>query len=73
MHLQLIISDGWLSDTMQSMTFETASQFHVYIVGLRLCLNNSNLNVKALVGAFYQKKALIGAFSVIVKSSGTFG
>ena len=31
------------------------------------------LNVKALVGAFNQEKALVGAFSVIVKSSGTFG
>jgi len=29
--------------------------------------------VKALVGAFNQEKALVGAFSVIVKSSGTFG
>ena len=27
------------------------------------------LNVKALVGAFNQEKALVGAFSVIVKSS----
>ena len=34
---------------------------------------NSVLNVKALVGAFNQEKALVGAFSVIVKSSGTFG
>ena len=32
-----------------------------------------NLNVKALVGAFNQEKALVGAFSVIVKSSRTFG
>ena len=29
--------------------------------------------MKALVGAFNQEKALVGAFSVIVKSSGTFG
>ena len=35
------------------------------------CLNNF-LNGKALVGAFKQKKALVGAFSVIVKSSRTF-
>ena len=34
------------------------------------CLN-SVLNVKALVGAFNQEKALVGAFSVIVKSSCT--
>ena len=37
------------------MTFETGAQFNVY------------LNVKALVGAFNQEKALIGAFPVIVK------
>ena len=29
--------------------------------------------MKALVGAFNQEKALVGAFSVIVKSSRTFG
>ena len=29
--------------------------------------------MKALVGAFNQEKALVWAFSVIVKSSGTFG
>ena len=40
---------------------------------LALCLNSFVLNVKALVGSFYQEKALIGAFSVIVKSSRTFG
>ena len=39
---------------------------------------NSVSNVKALVGAFNQEKALVGAnlvgaFSVIVKCSGTFG
>ena len=34
---------------------------------------NNVLNVKALVGAFNQEKALVGAFSVIAKSSGTFG
>ena len=32
-------------------------------------LLKSALNVKALVGAFNQEKALVGAFSVIVKSS----
>ena len=32
-----------------------------------VCLN-SVLNVKVLVGAFNQEKALVGAFSVIVKS-----
>ena len=30
-------------------------------------LTNSVLNVKALVGAFNQEKALVGAFSVIVQ------
>ena len=35
----------------------------MYIV---YCLN-SVLNVKALVGAFNQEKALVGVFSVIVK------
>ena len=38
---------------------------------LALCVN-SVLNMKALVGAFNQENALVGAFSVIVKSSGTF-
>ena len=42
-------------------------------VRLAYCLN-SVLNVKALVGAFNQKKALVGAFSVIVKTDrGTDG
>ena len=34
---------------------------------------NSVLNVKAIVGAFNQERALVGAFSMIVKSSRTFG
>ena len=39
------------------------------IVALRTQLHslNSVLNVKALVGAFNQEKALVGAFSVIVQ------
>ena len=32
----------------------------------------SVLNVKVLVGAFNQEKALVGAFSVIVKTDGSF-
>ena len=36
-------------------------------------VQHSVLNVKAVVAAFNQEKALVGAFSVIVKSSGTFG
>ena len=38
---------------------------------LALCLN-SVLNVKALVGAFNQEKAQVGAFSVILKTDGSF-
>ena len=34
--------------------------------------NNSDLNVKAIVGALNQEKALVGAFSVIVKTDGSF-
>ena len=35
---------------------------------------NSVLNLKALVGGFYQEKDLVGAFSVIVKTGcGTDG
>ena len=48
------------------MTFASASQFHFYLPW------DSVLNVKALVGAFNQEKALVGAFSVIyLKSSRT--
>ena len=36
------------------------------------CGLNSVLNVNAPVGAFNQEKALVGAFSVIVKSDGSF-
>ena len=44
------------------MTFVPVSQFHIY-----LPVKHSVLNVKALVGALNQEKALVGAFSVIVK------
>ena len=37
-----------------------------------MCLN-SVLNVKALVGAFNQEKALVGAFSVITNLRMQFG
>ena len=33
---------------------------------------NSFFNVKTLVGTFNQEKALVGAFSVIVKTDGSF-
>ena len=35
-------------------------------------LRYSVLNVKGLVGAINQEKALVGAFSVIVKTDGSF-
>ena len=49
------------------MIVASASQFHVYYLVnacLAYCLN-SVLNVKAVVAAFNQEKALVGAFSVI--------
>ena len=48
------------------MTFALMSQFHILDVCacLAYCLN-SVLNVKAVVAAFNQEKALVGAFSVI--------
>ena len=50
------------------MIIGSRTQFHVERPWCqRLCLN-SVLNVKALVGAFNQEKALVGAFSVIVKT-----
>ena len=55
--------------------FTPVSQFLVNLSFLGACSAkylNSVLNVEALVGAFKQEKALVGAFSVIVKSSQTF-
>ena len=60
------------------MTFESASQFHVYLLwGQRMEYRSTSVqhsvlivsvfNVKALVGTFNQEKA-----SVIVKFPGTF-
>ena len=47
------------------MTFASRTQFHVERpLGQRPF---SVLNVKALVGAFNQEKALVGAFSMIVQ------
>ena len=51
-------------------TFASVSQFHIYLLLVNACLAlclNSVLYVKALVGAFNQEKALVGAFSVIVQ------
>ena len=49
-----------------------ASQFHIYLPWINTCLAyylNSALNVDALVGTFNQEeKALVGTFSVIVKT-----
>ena len=50
------------------MIFALASQFHIYLLCLGAWCFNSVLNVKALEGAFNQEKALVGAFSAIVKT-----
>ena len=54
------------------MIITSASQFHVYLQwGQRLfsiVSFNSVLNVEAVLAAFNQEKALVGAFSVIVKT-----
>ena len=50
------------------MIIVSASQFHVYLPWgqcLFSIVSNSVLNVKAVVAAFNQEKALVGAFSVI--------
>ena len=63
------------------MIIAPGTQFHVYLpwgqhlfsIVSKQCLN-SVLNVIALVGTFNQEKALVGAFSVIVKTDcGTDG
>ena len=48
------------------MTHPTHPNFTSTYRGLTKCLN-SVLNVKALVGAFNQKKALVGVLSVIAQ------
>ena len=58
------------------MTFAPATQFHVYLPWGQCLFSivDSVLNVKALVGTLNQEKALLGAFSVIVKTGcGTDG
>ena len=50
--------------------FSSASQFMSTYCGVNICLAyclNSVLNVKVVVAAFNQEKALVGAFSVIVQ------
>ena len=47
------------------MIIASISKFHVYILWVNACLAkcpNSVFNVKALVGAFYQEKALVGSW-----------
>ena len=54
--------------TVENMILGCRRKGHMVREGwLALCLN-SVLNVKTLVGAFNQEKALVGAFSVIVKT-----
>ena len=51
------------------MIFVKATHFHIYLLSLSACLAqclSSVLNVKVVVGAFNQEKALVGAFSVII-------
>ena len=59
------------------MIFAVVFQFHVDLPWVNTCLAhcfNSVLNVKVLVGTFNQEKALVWAFSVIVKTDcGTDG
>ena len=54
------------------MIIASGTQFHFYLPWgqspFSIVFYNSVLNVKALVGAFNQENALIGAFSVIVKT-----
>ena len=51
------------------MIIASGTQFYVYLLwGQRpFSIVSSVLNVKALVGAFNQEKALLGAFSMIVQ------
>ena len=49
--------------------------YTVYLPCLGTCLAkslSSVLNVKSLVGSFNQERALVGAFSVRVKTDGSF-
>ena len=68
--------------TLLKCSLELQKNLHEYFTMMKkfptrinACLSkfhNSVLNVKALLGAFNQEKALVGAISVIVKSSGAF-
>ena len=54
------------------MIIAPESQFHVYLLWgqcqFNILIVNSVLNVKAIVAPFNQEKALVGTFSVIVKT-----
>ena len=57
------------------ISFNLESHFHIFLLWVNACLAyflNRFLYVKAPVGSFNQEKALVGAVSVIVKSSWTF-
>ena len=53
------------------MIIASASQFHAYLPWGQLPFSivlNIVLNVKAVAATFYKEKALVGTFSVIVKT-----
>ena len=58
-----VLNDSCVGDPICNIT----STYHGVSACLAYCLN-SVLNVKVLVGAFNQEKALVGAFSVIVNT-----
>ena len=67
--LHLHLPSLWLC-ILSLMTFMSGTQFYIYLLWvnalLAKCLK-SVLNVKVVVAAFNQEKAILGAFSVIVK------
>ena len=73
-HAGTASNEGWtkvhedftITEKAPTMTFALASNFTSTYCWLTP-LSHSVLNVKALVGAFNQEKALVGAFSVIVQ------
>ena len=56
-----------ISDNILLLTRASTKGREDFTMTEKECLNNV-LNVKALMGAFIQEKALVGAFSVIVKT-----
>ena len=53
------------------MTFTSASQFHVYLQWVSARLEYC-LKCESTSRCFNQEKVLVGAFSVIVKTDGSF-